>query len=160
MSLATGCTRVWGVRVDSGIWMRRKGSAEHSMAMRSGAIKHHVLHEIWLGVTINREGFGRKKTTAPALLQPFLSSLPASSPSPLYPKYPIPGIHPPTSPPSTPIPEGWMSLPEQSGPRWRSCREPAAGASAAIDWTRDITDPRARPGPRSGSFVRLRTRED
>lgn len=79
-----------------------EGSAEHPMAMRSGAIKYHMLHEVWLGVTNGKDGFGMKKTTipcpppAPAPLQPFLSSLPASSPSPIHPRHPPPTLLPPS----------------------------------------------------------------
>lgn len=93
-------------------------SDEHSVAMRSGAIKHHMPHEIWFGVTTNREGFGMKMTTtpcpstSPTLLQPFLSpaALPAPSTPNTQPQHPSP-----IPVPSAPIPEGWMSLPEQSG---------------------------------------------
>lgn len=87
---------------------------------------------------------------------------PCCLPAPPPPQSQMPNLrHPsPTPSPSAPVPEGWMSLPEQSGPCWRNCRKPAAGASTAIDWTRDITDLRARPGRESGSFVKLSTRED
>lgn len=129
-----------------------EGPAEHSMAMWSDAIKSHKVHEIWYGVITSRESFGMKKTRAPcpssspSLLQPFLPSLPASSPSPHNPKHPIPGIHPP---PFCPHPSHRMD----------------ELARAIWPWLEELPSSRSERGNRLDtghlrSFVRPSTRED